>query len=165
MAANKILSDLKAFAEFTQTGFKYNLQTFPDTFLGATFLFSVLFQSAPLAWLGTSIILLNLLHPVLGGFLSQVIGGTLGTDTSERCSGHFPGVSYERLIGAADNKSFGELSSSSWPSYYTMFLGFLAAYIGSLPFIYSKEIEASPRRKISTTTGMKIGRASCRERV
>ena len=49
MAANKILEEFYAFVNFARDGFKYNLQVFPDTITAASLLFSLLFQSPPLA--------------------------------------------------------------------------------------------------------------------
>jgi len=156
MAANRVLKELNAFSEFASTGFKYNLQVFPDTITAGALLFSMLFQSAPFAALSGSMILLRFLHPVLGSFLASVLNGVTGPGDAERCSGQFPGASFESLIGASTAKSFGSLSDGSWPSFYSMFIGFLIGYIGLLPFIYQGEIAASPKRQASTTTGLVV---------
>jgi hypothetical protein len=154
MAANKILDEFRSFVAFANDGFKYNLQVFPDTITAAALLFTLLFQSAPLGALSGSMLLLNFIHPVMANFLSQVMDGTLGIDDSARCTGHFPGVSFERLIGASSG-SFGKLQAG-WPSYYSTFLGFLGAYVGALPVLYHKELSASPRRQAATTTGLVV---------
>jgi hypothetical protein len=153
MAANKILNELWSLIDFAQTGFKYNLQIFPDTVTAAALLFSLLFQSPPLAALSGSIILLNFIHPVMGGFLSSVLNGTVGADAFGRCSGRFPGVSFDRLTSLSASSGFGALEGGGWPSYYTVFLGFLTAYIGALPFIYEKELAASPKRRSAVIFG------------
>lgn len=155
MAANKILNELKAFTNFAQTGFKYNLQTFPDTISAAAFLFTLLFQSPPLAALTGSIVLLNFIHPVFASFMGDVLGGA--GSTGPACSGRFdPGISFERLTDMSSSKTFGKPESDTWPSYYATFLGFLTAYIGVMPVMYRKELDASPIRRASTTMGLVI---------
>ena len=154
MAANKILQEFYSFLNFTNDGFKYNLQVFPDTLTASALLFALLFQSPALASFGGSIVLLNILHPHVARFMAAFISGTKDAQNIAQCSGQFPGLSYERLIGAASSKSFGDLTDTNFPSYYTTFLGFIAAYIGMLPFIYSAELKASQKRQTSTTLGL-----------
>lgn len=157
MAANRILDELKAFSYFLTTGFKYNVQVFPDTITAAALLFSLLFQSPPLAALGGSLVLLNFIHPLLADFMTRVVNNTLGPEIDPSlCSGHFPGISYERLWSMSSEKTFGALQNSAWPSFYTTFLGFLVGWIGVLPFIYSKEIEASPKRQTASILGLVV---------
>jgi len=156
MAANKILREFYSFLDFTNDGFKYNLQVFPDTLTASALLFALLFQSPPLATFGGSIILLNVLHGPLARFVTAFIPGTKAAQSTEQCNGHFPGLSYERLIGAASSKSFGALADANFPSYYTTFLGFIAAYIGMLPSLYEKELAASPKHKTSTIFGIVV---------
>jgi len=153
MAANRILKELKAFTNFADTGFKYNLQVFPDTATAAAFLFTILFQNAQFGALTGSLILLRFLHPVLGSFLSSLLDGTLGEGDAERCNGLFPGASYESLIGAATAGKMGSLRDDTWPSFYSTFLGFLAGYVGLLPVVYQAELASSPRRMAATTMG------------
>jgi hypothetical protein len=156
MAANQILKQMTAFMNFTNEGFKYNLQVFPDTLTGAVFLFAILFQSPPFAALFGSILILNVINPSLARVLGDVMGNTgQAKSDGSRCSGHFPGVSFERLISAAEDGKFGELENGV-PSYYASFLGFLGAYVGMLPVIYWKEISYSPVRKASTTVGLVV---------
>lgn len=155
MAANLITEKFRAFIDFIGTGFKYNVQVLPDTVTAASLLFALLFQSPPLAALGGSFILLNVLHPYLGGFLSQVVSRTLGEPVDPSvCSGHFPGISYERLLTMSSERTFGALSRTSFPSFYSVFLGFFAAWVGALPLIYYKEIAASPKRAAASTSGL-----------
>ena len=148
MAANKILEEFYAFVNFARDGFKYNLQVFPDTITAASLLFSLLFQSPPLAALSGSLILLNFIHPVFARFLSNFVNGAVGAEQGMRCSGHFPGVSLERAMFASGP------SDTQWPSYYSMFLGFLGGYVGLLPYIYRKELEASTRRRAASIFGI-----------
>jgi hypothetical protein len=155
MAANRILDQLKAFGNFASTGFKYNLQVLPDTITASALLFSLLFQSPPLASLGVGFIVLNLLHPYVADFMTRVVSNTVGPEVDPSlCSGSFPGISYERLLTMSSERTFGSLSRTGWPSYYSMFLGFLSGWIGLLPLIYNKEISASPQRKAASTLGL-----------
>ncbi len=144
MAADRILKQMTAFMNFTNEGFKYNLQVFPDTLTGSVFLFSILFQSPPFATLFGGILLLNAVHGPLTHMLSNVMGNTSQSKSDgARCSGHFPGISFDRLISTAIAGKFGDLEDGV-PSYYSTFLGFLGAYVGLLPVIYWKEISYSP---------------------
>jgi hypothetical protein len=155
--AARLLEELSKFSNFLNTGFKYNLQVFPDTITAGALLFSLLFQSPPLAALGGSFILLNFLHPVFAGFLSTVVSNTLGpTADPSLCSGSFPGISYDRLFSMSSEKMFGSLNSAAWPSYYTMFMGFLGAWVSALPLLYNAEIAASPKRKAAVTVGIVV---------
>jgi len=135
------------------SGFKYNLQVFPDTITAAALLFTLMFQSPAFGAFFASTLLLNVLHPVLAGFLSQVFSGTIVAGDTERCTGRFPGASYERLIGAVSGSSFGKLDDTHWPSYYSTYLGFILGYMGLLPILYHSEMEASPRYKAGAIGG------------
>jgi len=156
MAAARILNELKSFLAFAQDGFKYNLQVLPDTLTAATLLFTLLFQSPPLAVLGTSMILVQLIHPVLAGFLGSVIPGVAQPEQGFSCSGHFPSISFDRVLSMSRGKTFGSVNLAGWPSFYTTFLGFLVGYLSVLPVVYHKELEASARRKAASITGLVI---------
>ena len=153
MAENRILQQFGSFVDFVHSGFKYNLQVFPDTLTAATLLFALLFQSPPFATLGGSILALNVIYPFIANFLTSFIGGTSGR--SDSCSGRFPGISITRMVKTASDKKFGALSND-WPSYYTVFLGFLTAYAAMMPYIYRKELDASPKRNIATIVGLVV---------
>jgi hypothetical protein len=100
---------------------------------------------------------LNVVRSPFSQFLAHFMGNVARPSTDgSRCSGHFPGVSFERILELSRNGRFGDLDYEGLPSYYSMFLGFLGAYIGSLPVIYQKEIAYSPKRAASTTTGLVI---------
>lgn len=159
----KVLDTDLGLLNFISAGFKYNLQTFPDTISAAAFLFTILFQSPPLGALTGSILALNVMTPNIQKFISGFLGDSAkvsneGTSRSSfpSCSGHFPGVSFERILQLSDTKSFSDLDHNAIPSYYSLFLGFLTAYVSALRVIYSKEIEYSPKRQASTTTGLVI---------
>jgi hypothetical protein len=153
--ASKIVEEFKRFVDFSVTGFKYNLQVFPDTVTAASLLFALLFQSPPLATLGAGFIFLNFLHPKLAEFTTRFVSNTVGPEVDPQlCSGQFPGISYDRLMGMSSERTFGALNRTGWPSFYSVFLGYLVGWIGALPLIYKKEIDASPRRKGATTLGL-----------
>jgi len=157
MASEKLLAEFHSFVSFAHSGFKYNLQVLPDTLTAATILFSLLFQSPSLGALGGSMVLLNFLHPRIAGFLGSIFQGIARSEGSgSSCSGHYPGVSLTRMADMASGRSFGAVDYAGWPSFYATFLGFLGAYIGILPSLYSKEIAASPRRRAASITGLVI---------
>lgn len=137
------------------SGFKYNLQVLPDTITAASLLFALLFQSPPLATLGAGFILLNFIHPKLAEFTTRFVSDTFGPEVDPQlCSGQFPGISYDRLMSMSSERTFGALNRTGWPSFYSVFLGYLIGWIAPLPIIYKKEIDASPRRSGATTLGL-----------
>lgn len=155
MAADKLVADFHTFVSVAHTGFKYNLQVLPDTLTAGTLLFSLLFQSASLGALGGSMVLLNFLHPRIAGFLGSALQGIVKPEgSSSSCTGHYPGVSLTRVAEMATGRTFGAVDYAGWPSFYATFLGFLGAYVGTIPSLYSKEIAASPRRRAASTTGL-----------
>ena len=100
-----------------------------------------------------------MLQKFISGFIgdSAVVNREGDTRASfPSCSGHFPGVSFERILQLSDTKSFSDLDHNGFPSYYSLFLGFITAYVSALPVIYSKEISYSPKRQASTTMGLVI---------
>jgi hypothetical protein len=153
--ASRITEEFKRFVDFATTGFKYNLQVLPDTITAASLLFALLFQSPPLATLGAGFIFLNFLHPKLAEFTTRFVTDTLGAEVDPAlCSGMFPGVSYDRLLTMSSERTFGALNRTGWPSYYSVFLGYLVGWISSLQVLYRKEIDASPRKKGSSILGL-----------
>ena len=154
MAANRIVDELKRFVDFSATGFKYNLQVFPDTVTAASLLFALLFQSPPLATLGAGFILLNFLHPKLAEFTTKVVSDTIGTDADPlMCSSSFPGVSYDRLLNMSSERTFGALNREGWPSFYSVVLGYIGAWIGMMPLLYQVEMKGSPKRRGAAILG------------
>lgn len=131
----------------------YNLQVLPDLLTSSAVLFAILFQSVPMATFGGSLVILGFLHGIIARFFSSVFPNTVSPGSfADMCSGRFPGVSYERLLGIRQN--LNALSNEAVPSYYTLFVGFLTGWIGSLPTIYGRELNASPQRKASVTGGL-----------
>jgi len=153
--ASKIVEEFQRFIDFSVVGFKYNLQVLPDTVTAASLLFALLFQSPPLATLGAGFIFLNFIHPKLAEFTTRFVSDTVGPEADPQlCSGMFPGVSYDRLMTMSSERTFGALNRTGWPSFYSVFLGYLAGWIGMLPYVYQQEIAASPRRKGAATLGL-----------
>jgi hypothetical protein len=142
---------------FVGEGFKYNIQILPDTLFAAVLLFTLLLQSGQFAALGGTLFGLNLLHPVLARFLSGVLPGLVGAKSDvSKCAGRFPGISFENVLGRATSGTFGELDYAGWPSYYSMFLGCLAAYLSAMPVLYRKEADASPNRNAAMLAGLVV---------
>ena len=153
--ASKITEEFKRFINFSTAGFKYNLQVLPDTITAASLLFALLFQSPPLATLGAGFIFLNFIHPQLASFATRIVSDSVGPEIDPQlCSGQFPGISYDRLLGMSSERTFGALNRAGWPSFYSVFLGYLVGWIGALPLIYRKEIDASPRRGGAVILGL-----------
>lgn len=143
--------------DFVGEGFKYNIQILPDTLFAAVLLFTVLLQSGQFAALGATFFVLNLIHPVAARFLSTTLPGLVGAkgDVS-KCAGRFPGISFESVLGRAASGTFGELDYAAWPSYYSLFLGCLAAYMSAMPILYRKEADASPNRNAAMLAGLVV---------
>jgi hypothetical protein len=157
MAANKILAETTAFLNFAVDGFKYNLQVLPDVLTSSALLFSILFQSPPMAILAVSLASVSILHSTVAGFMGRMLPNMIQPPSdADRCSGHFPGVSYSDLLGIGSLSSVMNLAGKNWPSYYSTFIGFLAGWVGTLPSIYAKEIEASPQRLAAVTGGLVV---------
>jgi hypothetical protein len=134
-------------------GFKYNIQVLPDIVASSALLFGILFQSAPMAVFSAAIFTVGFLHKHIAEFVSQVVPGT-ASSSDLMCSGQFPGVTFSHLMGLSSAGQFGKLSSQKVPSYYTTLMGFIIGWIGSLPSIYSQEIDASPTKKSATLGGL-----------
>jgi hypothetical protein len=148
-----LLEQGTAFLNNGSAGLKYNLQVFPDTVTAAALIFALLFQSPAFAALGGSSILLSLIHPQIARFFTTFLNGTVDSDPGANCSGHFPGgLSFERIMNMK-TKGFQALNYTGWPSYYSVFVGFLVSYLGSIPLMYQNELAASPKRKASMIFG------------
>jgi hypothetical protein len=152
---------MSAIVEFVQSAFQYNLQVLPDTVMAAAILFAVLFQSPPMATLATALVSLTFLHPRFAALLQQVIPGLYNDPPSngQRCSGRFPGITYEALLGIANRGNVG--GTEAWPSYYSTFVGFLAGWVGTLPALYAAEIAAQPQRAATTMGGIAVLAVLC----
>jgi hypothetical protein len=155
-SAQSIRNEGRSFFSFAAEGFAYNLQVLPDVLMSATLLFSVLFQSPPMAVLGTAMILLQFLHKGLIAFSRAYIPDmTYNPSDFNKCSGRFPGVAYSTLFNYTRQGIFG-VRQDGWPSYYSTFIGFLIGWIGALPTLYSKELTASPEKRAANAAGLII---------
>ena len=156
MAANKITDVGSAFFKFAREGFTYNLQVLPDVITASAALFAILFQSPPLATLGTAFLLMPWVHKGVAGFLGSVLPDmTTVSGDVDRCSGRFPGATYTSLLGFGGN-AVSLITTDKVPSYYSMFVGFLAGWIGVLPGLYAKELAAAPEKARASTGGLVI---------
>jgi hypothetical protein len=149
---DKLLEGARSFLDNGASGLRYNLQVFPDTVTAAAFIFALLFQSPAFAALGGSSMMLSMIHPTIARFFTRFVNGAIGSGTDARCSGHFPGISFERVIDIKTS-GFQALSYTGWPSYYSVFTGFIISYLGTLPMMYQNELNASPKRKASMILG------------
>jgi hypothetical protein len=147
-----LLSHAKSFLNTGADGLRYNLEVFPDTVTAAAIIFALLFQSPAFAALGGSSIVLSLIHPTIARFFARTMNGAVGSGSDPRCSGHFPGISFERIMNMKTT-GFQALTDSGWPSYYSVFIGFIISYLGTLPLMYQNELKASPKRKASMILG------------
>jgi hypothetical protein len=147
-----ILEQARAFLNTGGAGLRYNLQVFPDTVTAAALIFALLFQSPAFAALGGSSVLLSLIHPTIARFFTRFVSGTVGSGAGANCSGHFPGISFESIMDIKTT-GFQALSYTGWPSYYSVFIGFIISYLGALPMMYQNELKASPKRKASMILG------------
>jgi hypothetical protein len=145
-----------SFFNFAKEGFKYNLQVLPDVLMSSTLLFSVLFQSPPLAFLGTAMILLQFIHKGLAAFTQTYIPNMSYNPTNfQQCSGRFPGAGYSSLFNMARGSIFSA-TNDGWPSYYSTFIGFIAGWVGAIPTLYAAELKASPEKRAASAAGLVI---------
>ena len=150
-----IKRNTKSLLSFAVEGFKYNLQVLPDVITASAILFAMLFQSPPMAALGAALFAVTFLHRGFASLLSSIIPDLIAApQDANKCSGRFPGVSYQTLLGFANSGSLGSPVDSAWPSYYSTYIGFLAGWIGTLPAIYANELAASPKRASSVYFGI-----------
>jgi hypothetical protein len=133
------------------------LNYLPDTILGGIVLFSLLLQNPGLGILGLSLFSLEFVHAGVASGLGEAIPGL--KDSSKdvaRCSGHFPGISYERatalLVGQGTLKNL----SVAFPSYYTMFFGSLFGYMLAMADTYKRELEGMPQKRAAVYAGIVI---------
>jgi hypothetical protein len=156
MSDFKILTErVTALTQFTGKGILFNLNYMPDTILGGIVLFALIMQSGPLAVLGLSLFSLEFVHAGIASFLSQAING-LNESTKDvaRCSGHFPGISYERAVSTLLSQGTLKTLSVSFPSYYMMFFGALFGYMLAMAQTYGKELNAMPQKRAAVFSGV-----------
>lgn len=128
--------------------------------MAASILFAVLFQSPPMATLATALVSLTFIHPRFAALLQALVPGlyNAGAANGQRCSGRFPGITYESLIGLTGRVTTG---AEAWPSYYSTFVGFLAGWVGTLPALYARELAAQPQRASTVMGGVAVLAVLC----
>jgi hypothetical protein len=158
LSAAKIVTDrATAIADYTSKAFFFNLNYMPDTILGGILLFALIIQSAPMGVLGVLLLSLEFVHAGSSSFLSEVIPGVhVPSKDVQRCSGHFPGISYERLITMATKIGKITALNNGFPSYYIMFMGALFGYITGMNQTYSKELDGMPKKRAAIHAGATI---------
>ena len=135
----------------------YNLNYLPDTVLGGIVLFALLLQSAPLGALGVSLFSLELVHAGLAAGLAESIPGLKAAAKDvARCSGHFPGISYERATATLLGEGTLKTLSVGFPSYYMMFFGALFGYMLAMVNTYEHELEGMPQKRAAVYAGVII---------
>jgi len=158
MSDFKILIErVTALTQFTAKGVLFNLNYMPDTILGGIVLFALIMQSGPLAILGLSLFSLEFVHAGLAAFLLKAIPGLneASKDVS-RCSGHFPGISYERATSYMLSEATLKSLSVSFPSYYMMFFGALFGYMFAMAQTYERELKAMPQKRAGIFSGVVV---------
>lgn len=158
VSAAKIITDrATAIADYTSKAFFFNLNYMPDTILGGILLFALIIQSAPMGVLGVLLLSLEFVHAGSSSFLAEVIPGVhVPSKDVQRCSGHFPGISYERLITMATKIGKITALNNGFPSYYIMFMGALFGYITGMNQTYSKELDGMPKKRAAIHAGATI---------
>lgn len=157
MSLKLIQERLNSLSQFIGKGFLYNLSYLPDTILGGVALFSLLLQSAPLTLLGVSLFSLEFIHAGISSLIVSSIPGLQepGKDV-DRCSGHFPGFSYERAITTLATNGTMKTLGLGFPSYYMMFFGTLFGYMYGLSETYKRELDGMPQRRAAVLAGIVI---------
>jgi len=158
MSTPKIIVErFSALSEFTGKAFLYNLNYLPDTILGGIVLFALLLQSAPLGLLGLSLFSLEFVHAGLASGLAEAIPGVREASKDvARCSGHFPGISYERATATLLGEGTLRTLSVGFPSYYMMFFGALFGYMLAMANTYEAELEGMPQKRAAVYAGVII---------
>lgn len=158
MSASKIVVDrVSGIGQFAAKSFIYNLNYLPDTMLGGIVLFSLLIQSIPLGILAITMLSLEYVHAGSSSFLAEVIPGVREASSDvQRCSGHFPGISFERLTSMAQQIGTVTTLNNGFPSYYMMFFGALFGYMLGMGQTYSLELEGMPQKRAAVQSGVFI---------
>jgi hypothetical protein len=157
MISNLIIKRTQALSQIAYKTFFYNLNYLPDTILGGIILFALLLQSPPLLVLGVLLMMVEFLHVGISNYFASVVSGTIeASKDAMRCSGHFPGISFERLISMAQQTGSLSILSNGFPSYYMLFMGTLFGYILGMGYTYEKEIEGMPQKRMAVYSGLYI---------
>jgi len=156
MSGVKLIMDrLTSLSDFTGKAVLFNLNYMPDTILGGIVLFSLLLQSGPLAVLGLTLFTLEFVHAGVATLLNNTIPGLKGTSKDvARCSGHFPGISYERVVATLVGSGTLKSLSVEFPSYFMMFFGALFGYMIGMSQTYTRELQGMPQKRAAITAGL-----------
>jgi hypothetical protein len=126
---------------------RYGFRTLPDILLsGSLFLTFMLGGSWPIGFFSLGIIFTGIIQGILGNLIRQnkpgftKPGGSLG-GADDPCSGHFPGVSWSRLLSVVGQD---EAVEGAWPSYYMTIMGYVLGFIASQDFIFKDELSMRP---------------------
>ena len=142
------LSDAARFLSEEGKGLaRYGFRTLPDILLsGSLFLTFMLGGSWPIGFFSLGIIFTGLVQGLVGNLIRQnkpgftKPGGSLG-GADDPCSGHFPGVSWSRLLSIVGQD---ESIEGAWPSYYMSVMGYTFGFIASQEFIFKEELSMRP---------------------
>lgn len=158
MSASSVVVDrTTVIAQSASKAFFFNLNYLPDTILGGLVLFSLLIQSVPLGILAILMLSLEWVHAGSSSFLAEVIPGVHGPSADvQRCSGHFPGISFERLTSMASQIGTLSIMNNGFPSYYMMFFGALFGYMIGMGHTYSLELQGMPQKRAAVHSGVFI---------
>jgi len=156
MSTAKLIVDrLTELSQFTGNGVLFNLNYLPDTILGGIVLFALLLQSGPLAMLALLLFSLEFLHAGISMILVNAIPGLKESSKDvARCSGHFPGISYERAVATILQSGTLKNLSVSFPSYFMMFFGTLFGYVWAMSDTYKRELESLPQKRAGVLAGV-----------
>lgn len=156
MSDFKILTErVAALTQFAAKGVLFNLNYMPDTILGGIVLFALILQSGPLAILGISLFSLEFVHAGVASFLLKAIPGlNEASKDVARCSGHFPGISYERATATLLSEGTLKTLSVSFPSYYMMFFGALFGYMIAMAQTYERELKGMSQKRAGIYSGV-----------
>ena len=153
--AKAVIDRVSGLSDFASKAFFFNLNYLPDTILGGIILFALLLQSIPLGVLGVLLFSLEFIHAGTSGFLASIIPGVHEASKDiQRCSGHFPGISYERLTSTLSQVGTLATLNNGFPSYYMMFIGALFGYMIGISNTYSEELNGMPQRRAAVQAGV-----------
>lgn len=153
MSAALVVDRVSEISQSASKAFLFNLNYLPDTILGGLVLFALLIQSVPLGILSALMLSLEWVHAGSSSFLAEVVPGVREASKDiQRCSGHFPGISFERLTTMTTMATL----NNGFPSYYMMFFGALFGYMIGMGQTYSLELQGMPQKRAAVYSGVFI---------
>lgn len=106
-----------------------------------------------MAVFAASIFTMTFAHKYISEFVSEILPNA-ASSSEPRCTGQFPGITWNYNLQLSGNSKFGSPSFQKVPSFYTTVVGFISGWISSLPTIYGDELKAAPAKKAATTAGL-----------